>query len=787
MWRSAFFLAAVLVRSVLAAAQIQSGIVTGTVTDQTGAVLPRVKVVLENRISAHVSATTSNDRGEFVFNNVPFDSYSLRLEASGFVPVARAISIRSSIPVRVSISLAVTAARESLTVETREGLVEADSSGTETEVPEDLIRHSPGLTANHQLQSLVTTTPGWLTEDNGLSHIRGVDDGTLFVVDGIPTPDRTDALFASPLDTESLRAMDVISGNIPPEFGLRSGAVVVVQPQSGLDTPLTGSLTGGLGNLNAQEVAATVGGGTKKIGGFLATSASRSERFLDSVDPHNLHDNGGAVGLFLHGDWHPTGKDTLLFGGGTDGSDFQVPNTAEQQVAGQRERQELRDYEASLNWQHLWSQDALSNLAYFRRFYRAGLFGSEFDTPLSAAQDRHHLRQGVLGSVSLSHDGHTLKAGAEGDLLNIQEFFTFFVTDPAAAVAAGISAPALAFTAQDPFLFFDRHQRGLGSAYVQDTFSPFKNFTLSGGLRYDRSNLLTSSRQFSPRIGAVYYIAATRTAIRASFNRLYMPPQVENLLLASSPQAQQLSPFAGHGTTGGAAIYPERVSAWEVGFAQDARLARLDVSGWWRSFRNFDDPNVFFNTTIIFPNSVARGTAHGIDARLDFPQRHGWSGYLNYSNSVIQEVGPLNGGLFLTDDFIEIGPGTRFTPDHDQRNVGSFAVTYSHARSGLWTTFSGRYESGTPIEVDPDQLPQLESQPGANLVNFQTDRVSPWVVFGLSCGVDLRREARVTVSAQLDIQNLFNTPFVYNFGNPFSGTHFGNPRLWSGRLKFVFR
>ena len=72
MWRSAFFLAAVLVGSVLAAAQIQSGIVTGTVTDQTGAVLPSVKVVLENRISVHVSATTSNDRGEFVFNNVPF-------------------------------------------------------------------------------------------------------------------------------------------------------------------------------------------------------------------------------------------------------------------------------------------------------------------------------------------------------------------------------------------------------------------------------------------------------------------------------------------------------------------------------------------------------------------------------------------------------------------------------------------------------------------------------------------------------------------------------------------
>jgi len=119
--------------------------------------------------------------------------------------------------------------------------------------------------------------------------------------------------------------------------------------------------------------------------------------------------------------------------------------------------------------------------------------------------------------------------------------------------------------------------------------------------------------------------------------------------------------------------------------------------------------------------------------------------------------------------------------------LSASVISGSHARRGLWTTFSGRYESGTPVEVDPDQLPQLESQPGANLVNLQTQRVSPWVVFGLSGGVDLRREARVAISAQLDVQNLFNTPFVYNFGNPFSGTHFGNPRLWSGRLKFVFR
>lgn len=779
---------AVLAGSATAAAQIQSGTVMGLVTDQTGAVLLGAKISLESRVSGHLNVTTTDARGEFVFNNVPFDAYVLRLEAHGFLAVARSVYVRSSIPVKVSVSLAVIAAKQSLTVEATEGLVERDSSSTETEVPEHLIRRSPGLISGHRLQSLVATTPGWMTENDGHNHIRGVDDGVLYVVDGVPAPDRLDAVFASPPATELLQSIDVISGNIPAEFGGRSGAVVVLQPNSGLNTPLTASFTGGIGNFNAGELAGTVSGGTRKIGGLLAIAVSRSDRFLDPVDPRDFHNRGGVFNLFLRGDWHPTGTDVVLFSGAVDGTDFQVPNSLEQQLAGQRQRQELRDDSVSLNWQHLWSADVLSNLAYFRRFYRSELFGSGFDTPLFAMQDRHHVRQGLLGSVSLSYHGHTIKAGAEADLISLQEFFTFLITDPQAAVRLGVSPAALAFTAQNPFVFFDRKQRGQVSWYVQDSFSLIKNLTLSAGLRYDHSNLLASSRQFSPRVGAVYYFEATKTAIRASFNRLYMPPQVENLLLASSAQAQQLSPFAGSGGPGGASIFPERVSASEVGVAQDiARFLRLNVAYWWKSFRNFDDPNVFFSTTIVFPNSVARGTAQGTDVRLDFPERHGWSGYINYSNSVIRQIGPINGGLFLTSDVIEIGPGTRFTPDHDQRNAGSFAATYSHARSGLWTSFSGIYESGVPIEVDPDRLQGLQSLPGADLVDLGRGRVKPWAVFGLSSGLDLSRDARVAVSLQLDIQNLFNSRFVYNFGNPFSGTHFGYPRLWSGRLKFVVR
>jgi len=196
---------------------------------------------------------------------------------------------------------------------------------------------------------------------------------------------------------------------------------------------------------------------------------------------------------------------------------------------------------------------------------------------------------------------------------------------------------------------------------------------------------------------------------------------------------------------------------------------------------------VLFSSTIIFPNSVARAEAKGLDVRLEVPVRRGFSAYFSYTNNRVVEIGPLNGGLFLQDDFIEIGPGTRFTPDHDQRNVGSFALTYTGRHHGIWTSFSGRYESGVPLELPDRDIDELRKLPGASLVNFDTGRVRPWFVFGWSGGMDLIQQEHFTLAGQLDIQNVANRDFAYNWGNPFSGTHFGYPRLISGSLKITFK
>ena len=60
-------------------------------------------------------------------------------------------------------------------------------------------------------------------------HYRGVDDGLLFVLDGVPVYERLDPQFSAGLDPATLESVQVLSGYIPPEFGLRSGGVIEVR------------------------------------------------------------------------------------------------------------------------------------------------------------------------------------------------------------------------------------------------------------------------------------------------------------------------------------------------------------------------------------------------------------------------------------------------------------------------------------------------------------------------------------------------------------------------------
>lgn len=765
--------------------QSQTGTLLGTVADQNGAAVPAASVQLFDRLTGYRVLLRTDGSGAFSFHNIPFADYQLSVLANGFGEYKKPVGVRSNVPIHVDVGLTVSGAAGEVTVD---DFADKDKTQTETKISSERLQDLPQARRTRGLPGAVATTSGITTQNNGLMHVRGVDDGILYVVDGVPITDRVDLMTASGSDIGDVRSIQVITGNFPAEFGGRSGAVAIVHANSGIDEKLSGEITGGVGNLATSDLAGGFAAQwRKKFGIFVSGAVARSDRYLDPVDERNFNNHGLRRNLAFRADWQPRDADAMFFNFGINGAHIDVPNDDIQELAGQRQQQHFDDDNEAFSWQHIVSTDVVTNLVLFRRRAEAKLYPSEFDTPLTATQDRKQTRSGALASVSVQKSGHAFKGGFEATHIRLREFFSFAVTNDELAEERGVSEEAREFTRAAPFVFAASRGGHYLATYIQDQFTAFKNFTVNLGVRFEHSNLPTVGNQLSPRVGIAYYVPKTGTTLRGSFNRLFQPPQLENLLLSNSEEARALSPFSVD-DEGGATVRAERVSAYEVGASQNfGNIARFDAAYWYRAFRNFDDPNTFFNTTIVFPNSVASGFARGTDVRLDILERRGFSGYASWTNSRILQTGPINGGLFLTDEFIDIGPGTKFIPDHDQRNVVSFAITYNRERSRWFGTFGGRYESGVPLEADEESIAELMLMPGADLVNFDRGRVRPWTIFNLQAGWYLSRNEKHAVRLEADIENIFNHRFAYNFGSPFEGTHFGHPRLIGARVTISFR
>ena len=768
----------------LASAQLQQGSIVGVVIAPDGQPADAAVVTLLDPLGAQV-ATVTAARGEFTLTRVAPGTYTVRAEAPSLQATLQHVVVDSAVAVRVQLRLSAVAADRIVVHGTD---AQSPSTTTRTTIAGEAVRRGPARIRARGLQDAIATVPGWSTEDNGLLHVRGVDDGFLYVIDGVPVYERLDGLFGMAPDPAMVDSMNIVTGYIPPEFGWKAGGVIEVRSAARMDDRWSGAVEAIAGAESTRDLSIVSGGPVSRASSLtLGLTAQSSSRFLDPVHPDNLHNHGGSWNAGAQYSSSISSTQLLNVLAGISRSRFDVPHGIAQEEAGQDQRQTIGQSWQSVSWQRSWTGATVSQVAGYHRSGDSALAGSPQDTPLFTDADRSLRRGGVLGSVAHQRGKHLIKAGFEVGWLRLREAFTFAVTDAEAADEADLSDDAIEHTLANPFRFGEAASRWLLSLYVQDSMRLSNSLSVDGGVRIDRSRLLADASQISPRFGAAYRWPTTGTTIRASAGRYFQPPQPENLLLASSDEAWELSPFRTE-TGAGAALQPERQTALELGIDQSfARMLRLDVALWHRRMTDVADPNVFFGTTVLFPNSVARGRAFGFDVRLEMPRRYGWSGYVSYSNSRVIQYGPISGGLFLEDEVIDIGPGTSFTPDHDQRHVAAFGLSYDADSRGFWTAVTGRYESGTPLEVADEELDELDARPGAELVDFHRGRVKPRRVVDVAASKRMIRLGRVELSLRASILNLTGRRWAYNFGNPFSGTHFGPGRTGQVALRAVFR
>jgi outer membrane receptor protein involved in Fe transport len=780
--------------------QARIGSIQGVIKDPTGALVPNAKVVVTQPVTGYQQTTQTDAQGFFKLVNVPFNTYKVRVEASGFQPAEESVDLHTTIPLNVDLSLSVEETTAAVTITTGgEGMLETDRTSSDTDINQTLLERPLGAAPSRAIESIVASTPGFVTDDNGRMHPRGSESQVQYVVDGVPVTDNMSAIFSTSLDARTLRTVEVLTGGIPAEFGDKLAGVINVNTRSGLEGPTQGGLSFSGGSFSTGEAAADFSTHTKKLGFLTNLSASTSQRYLDPPTLDNFHNFGRTGKGFFRFDYQFDTNNSLRAVLNFGGSNFQVPNRFNQELTGQDQRQRLRDNAQNIGFTHIFSPNSVAQFSFFHRQSNAKLLSNTLSTPVVANQDRTLQNYGAIGSLALTRGSHNIKFGGQVTITPIDEHFSFYPAVPFSDLdddeGNTLPNPVNNFNAANPFVFNQSKTGRTFSGYVQDRFTVFKNLTLDLGVRYDNYKILISEQAVSPRLGLAYFIPKTKTTLRASYNRLFQPPPAENLLLASSPDAAALSPILVlRGITTVQPILPDKQNAFEAGAQQlIGQLFRLNLTVYQKRIKNFSDKDQFFETGVIFPITISSGRVTGEEVRLESTDIHGIHGFVSYANARAFGVTPITGGLFLGEDPQDLFlNGFKFANDHDQRNEAQFQVSYNHRRSGLYASFSGRYDSGVPAEVEPgttlsDFIAQGFDPRLYNEIDFQRGRVRPRTILDFSLGADLMQKERVSMNVQFDIQNLTNELFLYNFESVFSGTHVGFPRLFSGRLSLRFK
>src|SRR5215211_4173672 len=235
-----FLLAAACVLHVhVAAAQVLTGALIGTVKDAQGGVLPHAVVRLSSpALIGGAEALTTNEKGQLRFPALPPGQYAIDIEVQGFAAYHEEdISIGMGATIERTAVLKIAGVDESLVVEGAGSRVEARGSGFETRFgPDDLrtipvrrfsmfdlIRAAPGVSP---------TSPGSVSTNSVSAFGSGTNENT-FLIDGTNFTCPCSGEARSEPGVDFIQEVHVQGVGASAEFGNMQGAVVNVITRQG--------------------------------------------------------------------------------------------------------------------------------------------------------------------------------------------------------------------------------------------------------------------------------------------------------------------------------------------------------------------------------------------------------------------------------------------------------------------------------------------------------------------------------------------------------------------------
>lgn len=224
----------------LLVAQADRATLTGTVTDQAGAVVPAAKVRISQASTGFTRETVTGDSGLYTFPGLPVGTFELTFEKEGFASAA-AKNIVLVVGQRATLNVALSVANVSTAVEVTAQAVELDKSSAEIGSVIDASGIANIPINGRNWSSFLITAPGAVNTGEGnqgstrfFGRSRDENNWTFDGVDatGVKDP-RQEANLRLVISLDSISEFRVSSGNYTAELGGGAGAQVNVVSKSG--------------------------------------------------------------------------------------------------------------------------------------------------------------------------------------------------------------------------------------------------------------------------------------------------------------------------------------------------------------------------------------------------------------------------------------------------------------------------------------------------------------------------------------------------------------------------
>lgn len=267
-----------------AGAQARLAEVSGTVTDESGAVLPGVTVTATHLDTGQKRSTITESRGGYVFAALPLGTYEFRADLAGFALVVISgyrIGIGESFVLNIKMKLATV--EETVTVQAEAPLVNTTKSSLTGKIDRVQIEELPVIGRNWLVYA--TLAPGVKSDGksegfgpgvSGSAPTAGVGDGrfTKVLLDGAAVQNRsTGAGIDLEVSKEIIGEFEVITNRFDAQMGRAGSAIVNAVTKSGSDT-----LTGGA------------------FGYFRHDRLNARDFFTGRVEPYQSRQYGGTFG-----------------------------------------------------------------------------------------------------------------------------------------------------------------------------------------------------------------------------------------------------------------------------------------------------------------------------------------------------------------------------------------------------------------------------------------------------------------------------------------------------------